>query len=154
MDDVENAARLIAAFARRLPGRHHARAVSVLLLLDIDGTLLIPVRGEHAMALHDATELTWRVDLREVRVEIGGRNDPDTREDRRRYHRRGDVDALDRVPGGRPFASRSSSWTTSDRLAPAPRRPRALAGDPGCGSPDRERRGVARLKLQAGIGGT
>jgi len=49
----------------------------VLLLFDIDGTLLIRGAREHAMALHDAIEEVWRVDLREVRVETGGRTDPD-----------------------------------------------------------------------------
>ena len=49
----------------------------MLLLFDIDGTLLIRGAREHAMALHDAIEEIWRVDLREVRVETGGRTDPD-----------------------------------------------------------------------------
>ena len=49
----------------------------VLLLFDIDGTLLIRGAYEHALALHDAIEHTWGVDLREVRVETGGRTDPD-----------------------------------------------------------------------------
>ena len=49
----------------------------MLLLFDIDGTLLIRGAREHAMALHDAIEEVWSVDLREVRVETGGRTDPD-----------------------------------------------------------------------------
>ena len=39
----------------------------MLLLFDIDGTLLIRGAREHAMALHDAIEEVWSVDLREVR---------------------------------------------------------------------------------------
>ena len=57
LDDIDAAARLIAAFAMRLePGtsfRALARAV-VLLLFDIDGTLLSGATAEHADALHAA----------------------------------------------------------------------------------------------------
>ena len=49
----------------------------MLLLFDIDGTLLIRGAWEHALALHDAIEELWGVDLREVRVQTGGRTDPD-----------------------------------------------------------------------------
>ncbi len=49
----------------------------MLLLFDIDGTLLIRGAREHALALHDAIEQIWNVDLREVRVQTGGRTDPD-----------------------------------------------------------------------------
>ncbi len=49
----------------------------MLLLFDIDGTLLIRGAYEHALALHDAIEQIWDVDLREVRVQTGGRTDPD-----------------------------------------------------------------------------
>ena len=49
----------------------------MLLLFDIDGTLLIRGAFEHAIALHDAIEEVWSVDLREVHVETGGRTDPD-----------------------------------------------------------------------------
>ncbi len=49
----------------------------MLLLFDIDGTLLIRGAYEHALALHDAIEQIWDVDLRDVRVQTGGRTDPD-----------------------------------------------------------------------------
>ncbi len=53
----------------------------MLLLFDIDGTLLIRAAREHAMALHDAIEEVWSVDLRDVRVETGGRTDPEIASD-------------------------------------------------------------------------
>lgn len=133
----------------------------MLLLFDIDGTLLIRGAWEHALALHDAIELTWGVDLREVRVETGGRTDPDIARD---ILARGGVDAADVDARIAPFqetlVARYAELVPddlSDRLAPgAAGVLERLAGDPGMrlslvtGNVE----GVARLKLRAaGIGG-
>jgi phosphoglycolate phosphatase-like HAD superfamily hydrolase len=53
----------------------------VLLLFDIDGTLLLRAADAHRDALHDALEEIWGVDLRGVRVQTGGRTDPDIARD-------------------------------------------------------------------------
>ena len=54
LDDVENAAKLIAAFALRLGGHRLPALKPLLLLFDIDGTLLQRASVEHALALREA----------------------------------------------------------------------------------------------------
>ena len=109
----------------------------MLLLFDIDGTLLIRGAREHAMALHDAIEEVWSVDLREVRVETGGRTDPDIAREilvARRRRRARDRRALEpfqevlvaplrAARPGRPLARGSprARATRSPRCAPTPR---------------------------------
>jgi len=132
----------------------------VLLLFDIDGTLLIRGAGEHAMALHDAIEEVWSVDLREVRVETGGRTDPDIA---REILSAGGVDARAIDEALAPFqevlVARYAQLVPDDlspRLAPGARDAlAALDADPTMrlslvtGNVE----GVARLKLRAaGIG--
>ena len=76
LDDVENAARLIAAFAQRLPADVDFRASVLLLLFDIDGTLLQRASTEHARALREAAGDVHGVSLLEVdAVEYAGRTD-------------------------------------------------------------------------------
>ena len=133
----------------------------MLLLFDIDGTLLIRGAYEHALALHDAIEQTWGVDLREVRVQTGGRTDPDIA---REILVLGgvDVEAIDERmdPFHETLVARYAELVPddlSDRLAPgAAAVLETLAGDPAfrlslvTGNVE----GVARLKLRAaGIGG-
>ena len=48
----------------------------MLLLFDIDGTLLQRASLEHAAAMHETTMDLWGVDTREARVPVGGRTDP------------------------------------------------------------------------------
>lgn len=49
----------------------------MLLLFDIDGTLLQRAAGEHAAAMHETTMELWGVDTRQARVPVGGRTDPE-----------------------------------------------------------------------------
>ena len=51
------------------------------MLFDIDGTLLIRAADAHRDALHAAITEVWGVDLAGVRVETGGRTDPDIARD-------------------------------------------------------------------------
>jgi phosphoglycolate phosphatase-like HAD superfamily hydrolase len=133
----------------------------VLLLFDIDGTLLIRGAHEHALALHDAIEAIWDVDLREVRVQTGGRTDPDIA---REILVLGGVDAAAVEERMDPFqetlVARYAELVPddlSDRLAPgAADVLELLAADDAMrlslvtGNVE----GVARLKLRAaGIGG-
>lgn len=133
----------------------------MLLLFDIDGTLLIRGAWEHALALHDAIEELWGVDLREVRVQTGGRTDPDIA---REILVLGGVDAAHIDARMDAFqealVARYAELVPddlSDRLAPgAVDVLEALADDPQMrlslvtGNVE----GVARLKLRAaGIGG-
>ncbi len=53
----------------------------MLVLLDIDGTLLVGAADAHRDAIHAAIGDVWSVDLRGVRVETGGRTDPDIARD-------------------------------------------------------------------------
>ncbi len=132
----------------------------MLVLFDIDGTLLIRGAGEHAVALHDAIEATWRVDLRGVRVETGGRTDLEIA---REILLRGDVDARAIDDGLAAFVealvARYAALVPDDlseRLAPGARTAiAALRARPAVrlslvtGNVE----GVARLKLRAaGIG--
>ena len=132
----------------------------MLLLFDIDGTLLIRGAREHAMALHDAIEEVWSIDLREVRVETGGRTDPDIA---REILTAGGVDARAIDGALAPFqevlVARYAQLVPGDlspRLAPGARDAlAALDADPAMrlslvtGNVE----GVARLKLRAaGIG--
>lgn len=132
----------------------------MLLLFDIDGTLLIRGAREHAQALHDAIEEVWRVDLRELRVETGGRTDPDIA---REILARGGVDAHaieDRIePFRETLVARYAELVPenlSDRVAPgALDALEALDADPVMrlslvtGNVE----GIARMKLRAaGIG--
>ncbi len=132
----------------------------MLLLFDIDGTLLIRGAREHAMALHDAIEEVWSVDLRDVRVETGGRTDPDIARD---ILLRGGVNARAIDDGLEPFhdalIARYATLVPDDlseRLAPgALKALDTLAADAGMrlslvtGNVE----GIARLKLRAaGIG--
>ena len=164
LDDVENTAKLIAAFARRLPVDVVARALTrrrrlVLLLFDIDGTLLIRGAREHAMALHDAIEEVWSVDLREVRVETGGRTDPEIARDILRARRRRRCSAIDDAARAVPARRSSARYAelVPDDLSDAPgararsTRSRRCDADPAMrlslvtGNVE----GVARLKLRA-----
>jgi len=52
-----------------------ADAAALLLLFDIDGTLLRRAAREHAVALHEAMHAVYGVDTREVKVEAAGRTD-------------------------------------------------------------------------------
>ena len=132
----------------------------MLLLFDIDGTLLIRGAREHALALHDAIEEIWDVDLREVRVETGGRTDPEIAREilvaagRRRRRDRG---AAGPVPGdarrplrrarpGRPLRPARPGRGRRARAAGRRRRDAAVARD-------RQRRGRrAAEAARAGIG--
>ena len=49
----------------------------MLLLFDIDGTLLMRAAAEHAQAMHETTSDLWGVDTRPVKVPTGGRTDPE-----------------------------------------------------------------------------
>jgi phosphoglycolate phosphatase len=49
----------------------------VLLLFDIDGTLLMRAAAEHAQAMHETTSDIWGVDTSGVKVPTGGRTDPE-----------------------------------------------------------------------------
>ena len=49
----------------------------MLLLFDIDGTLLMRAAAEHAQAMHETTAELWGVDTRGVKVPTGGRTDPE-----------------------------------------------------------------------------
>lgn len=49
----------------------------MLLLFDIDGTLLMRAASEHAQAMHETTGELWGVDTRGVKVPTGGRTDPE-----------------------------------------------------------------------------
>ena len=49
----------------------------MLLLFDIDGTLLLRAAAEHAAAMHETTGELWGVDTRGVQVPTGGRTDPE-----------------------------------------------------------------------------
>ena len=49
----------------------------MLLLFDIDGTLLMRAAAEHAQAMHETTRELWGVDTSEVKVPTGGRTDPE-----------------------------------------------------------------------------
>jgi phosphoglycolate phosphatase-like HAD superfamily hydrolase len=133
----------------------------VLLLFDIDGTLLIRGAREHALALHDAIEQTWGVDLRGVRVETGGRTDPEIARD---ILVRGGVAAAlvdERIDGFRQaLVARYAQLVPDDlsqRLAPgASEALRALQADESMrlSLVTGNVQGVARLKLRAaGIGG-
>ncbi len=51
--------------------------MSLLVLFDIDGTLLIGAAAAHRDALHAAIAEVWGVDLSAVHVETGGRTDPE-----------------------------------------------------------------------------
>ena len=77
LDDVENAARLIAAFAqpaRARPGPAAADACS--LLFDVDGTLLRAGATEHGRALREAAAQVHGIPpLDGVLVEFAGRTD-------------------------------------------------------------------------------
>ena len=75
LDDVENAAKLIAAFAQKLELGHVVPPLSLLLLWDIDGTLLLRATGEHAAALRRAAGAVHGVELDGVQVEAAGRTD-------------------------------------------------------------------------------
>ena len=146
---------------RHISHRAGARTLTpVLLLFDIDGTLLIRGAWEHALALHDAIEEVWGVDLREVRVETGGRTDPDIA---REILTQGGVEATVVEARLAPFqetlVARYAELVPddlSDRLAPgAVDVLEVLAADPlmrlslVTGNVE----GVARLKLRAaGIG--
>jgi len=132
----------------------------VLLLFDIDGTLLIRGATEHALALHDAIEQTWGVDLRGVRVEVAGRTDPDIA---REILVRGGVDpalADERIAElHEALVARYAQLVPDDlsgRLAPgAADALEALAADPAMrlSLVTGNVQGVARLKLRAaGIG--
>ena len=48
----------------------------MLLLFDIDGTLLLKAASEHAAALHEAITTVYRVEAPRGRVETAGRTDP------------------------------------------------------------------------------
>lgn len=132
----------------------------MLLLFDIDGTLLIQGAREHALAVHDAIEQTWGVDLRRVRVETGGRTDPEIARD---ILVRGGVETAlvdDRMGGFRDaLVARYAQLVPDDlsgRLAPgAGELLEMLAADPGVrlSLVTGNVQGVARLKLRAaGIG--
>lgn len=132
----------------------------VLLLFDIDGTLLIRGAHEHALALHDAIEQTWGVDLRGVGVEVAGRTDPDIARD---ILLRGGVDTAhvdERIEAFREaLVARYSQLVPEDlseRLAPgASEALEALAADASMrlSLVTGNVQGVARLKLRAaGIG--
>jgi phosphoglycolate phosphatase-like HAD superfamily hydrolase len=137
-------------------GRRTRNLTPLLLLFDIDGTLLIRGAAEHALALHDAIEEVWGVDLRGVRVQTGGRTDPDIA--REILVTGGEVDA--RMPA---FAERLVARYAelvpadlSDRLAPgAAQVLDRLAADRSISLSlvTGNLEGVARLKLRAaGIG--
>lgn len=49
----------------------------MLLLFDIDGTLLMRAAAEHAQAMHETTSELWGVDTTAVKVPTGGRTDPE-----------------------------------------------------------------------------
>ncbi len=49
----------------------------MLLLFDIDGTLLMRAAAEHAQAMHQTTSDLWGVDTSAVKVPTGGRTDPE-----------------------------------------------------------------------------
>ncbi|MFM8761673.1 MAG: haloacid dehalogenase, partial [Solirubrobacterales bacterium] len=49
----------------------------MLLLFDIDGTLLRRAAGEHAQAMHATPSELWGVDTTGVKVPTGGRTDPE-----------------------------------------------------------------------------
>lgn len=49
----------------------------MLLLFDIDGTLLMRAASEHAQAMHETAGELWGVDTRGVKVPTGGRTDPE-----------------------------------------------------------------------------
>lgn len=132
----------------------------MLLLFDIDGTLLIRGAHEHALALHDAIEQTWGVDLRAVRVETGGRTDPDIA---REILARGGVDT--RLSDERIDEFREALVARYAQLVPADLSERlapgaigaldALSADPSMrlSLVTGNVQGVARLKLRAaGIG--
>ena len=113
----------------------------MLLLFDIDGTLLIRGAREHAMALHDAIEEVWSVDLRDVRVETGGRTDPEIARDilvRGGVERARDRGAARAVPRVARRAATPSSCPDdlSERVAPgrARRARRRSARTRRCGS--------------------
>jgi phosphoglycolate phosphatase len=48
---------------------------ALLLLFDIDGTLLRRASREHAVALHEAMHAVYGVDTREIKVDAAGRTD-------------------------------------------------------------------------------
>ena len=48
----------------------------MLLLFDIDGTLLLKASAEHAAALHEAIATVHGVEVPTARVETAGRTDP------------------------------------------------------------------------------
>ncbi|MCD6727690.1 MAG: haloacid dehalogenase-like hydrolase [Solirubrobacteraceae bacterium] len=132
----------------------------MLVLFDIDGTLLIRGAVEHAAALHDAIEQTWGLDLRGVRVPVGGRTDPEIA---RQTLLVGGVDASridERLPLFRErLVARYAELVPddlSDRLAPGARRALEELAVRGArlSLVTGNLEGVARLKLRAaGIGG-
>lgn len=132
----------------------------MLLLFDIDGTLLIRGAHEHALALHDAIEQTWGVDLRGVRVETGGRTDPDIARDILMRGGVGSAHIDERIDGFREaLVARYAQLVPDDlseKVAPgAAETLETLAGDPSkhLSLVTGNVQGVARLKLRAaGIG--
>ena len=141
LDDVENTAKLIAAFAQKLSARPLVPPLSPLLLLwDIDGTLLLRATGEHAAALRRAAGAVHGVELRR---RAGRGRGPDGRGDRarpaarRRGGRRGDRRARRRGGRGAPSPpTRSCARTISPRTSrPACRRrsPRSPPSRPSTG---------------------
>ena len=116
--------------------RSSADAQPVLLLFDIDGTLLIRGAWEHALALHDAIEQVWGVDLREVRVQTGGRTDPDIAREilvRRRRRPRGRRGA----DGRRSRSTSSPATPSSSRTTCRTASPRARRTCSSCSRPTR-----------------
>lgn len=130
----------------------------MLLLFDIDGTLLIRAADAHRDALHDALEEVWGIDLRGVKVETGGRTDPDIARD---ILLRGGVDARaidDRFDDFREAAVRRYAELVPDDLSAhvAPHAAEALLaldGDARLSLVTGNLEPIARLKLRAaGLG--